>query len=111
MYFYNSHHQCLKSCLYDASEQYYSPKTTYRQSCKSTNENKFYYANKTIMSSCSPNFISGSGSFLCVENCGSKKFMKIIVLVIVPQKHHIMMVIIVLIFVEVNMLYYSKMNV
>ena len=73
MYYYNSHHQCLKSCLYDSSEQYYSPKTTYRQSCKSTNENKFYFANQTIVSSCSPNYISGSGSFLCVENCGSKK--------------------------------------
>ena len=114
MYYYNSNHKCLKSCLYDPNEQYYYPKTTYPQPCKSTNENKFYYANKTIVSSCSPNYISGSGSFLCVENCDSKKFMKIIVLVIVPQKHHIFkkveILLNVLIVVEVIMLYYSKMN-
>ena len=42
MYYYNSNHQCLKSCLYDPNEQYYYPKTTYPQPCKSTNENKFF---------------------------------------------------------------------
>ena len=72
-YYYNSYHQCLKSCIYDGNEQYYYPKTTYPQPCKSTNENKYYYENKTIVSSCSPNYISARGSFLCVESCGSNK--------------------------------------
>ena len=72
-YYYNSYHQCLKSCIYDASEPYYYPQTTYPQPCISTNENKYYYENKTIVSSCSPNYISARGSFLCVESCGSKK--------------------------------------
>ena len=74
LYYYNSNHKCLKSCLYDASEQYYYPKTTYAQPCKSTNENKFYYENKTIVDSCGSNYISQDNNYLCVEHCDSKFF-------------------------------------
>ena len=72
-YYYNSDHKCLSNCLYDANEKYYYPKQDYPQPCRRTNENKYYYENKTIVDSCNPNFISARGSFLCVEHCGSQK--------------------------------------
>jgi hypothetical protein len=71
--YYNSDHRCLQSCLYDPNEKFYYRYVNYPQPCRSDSNNQYYYENKTIVSSCYPNYISGRGSFLCVENCSTKK--------------------------------------
>jgi len=76
LYYYNSNHKCVSSCLYE-TDQFYYPKPArnpYPQPCKSSNENKFYYENKTIVDNCGSNYISQTNNLLCVEHCDSKFF-------------------------------------
>jgi len=69
-YYSNSDHKCVSSCL-ETTDQFHYGKMSVPQSCKNTNENNYYYENKTLVASCP--LISEKGSFLCVESCGSKK--------------------------------------